>query len=102
MFSCKEHYTREEVINMLESSNTDSVLTACKFISENKDTTYNHYLLKDPYQWKITHNWRFLGMNGYEGRMKTLRKVTGIAPPNKITYTPDSSIVEFYRMVLKE
>lgn len=99
--SCRPNYDRVTVIKMLESSNPDSILQGCRFVLDSKDTTYIDFLLKKPYQYKVTFDLRYKGMNGYQGKMQALETLSGIKSPIKITSDVDSSVANFYHKVLK-
>lgn len=60
-------------------------------------------ILKDPYNPKISHHIRFKGLSLYQSKMSALKNISGLGPPNKVTYKVDSSVVRFYQdWALKE
>ena len=106
IFSCKkqsQYYSKKEIIGMLKSNNTDTIMIACDYITIHKDTTVYEVLINSPLKGGISHNLNHYGLNGYMARMNTLRTLTGKIPPNKIRHIPDSLVVDFYRkLVLKK
>lgn len=87
---------------MIQSNNPDSIIKATIEIRKAKDTSMISALLYNPYDPRIIHR---LGLNGrsvYQIKMEALEIVTGKKPPKKLTYEPDSSIVNFYMQELQK
>ncbi len=76
-------------------------MLACKLIYESHDSTLVKELFHNIYDGHISHNLRYKGMSVYQVKVATLRRISGIAPPRKIDYRVDSTVVEFYRKLFK-
>lgn len=103
--SCEHqhNYTRNEVENMLRSKSPDSIMDACEYIIQTKDTSFYEILLENPYRSGVSHNLRHYGGSAYKYQMRAMEILSGRKSPEKITSKPDSSIVHFYRkLVLKK
>ena len=94
--SCEEKYSREEVKLLLQKGRQEDLVNAYYLIGQNKDTTFLNDLISNPYDPRIVHLLQFYGMSVYQCKMHALRKISGLSPPKKITYEPDSAIVNFY------
>ena len=55
---------------------------------------------ENAYDERITHNAEYYGESIYQIKMSAISSMTGIEPPKKITYIPDSSIVYFYKKIV--
>ena len=95
--SCERKLDRVDIIKMLNSNNKDSIILGCRYVSQQKDTTYYAHLLKNPYDPRISHMLKFKGESVYQSKMKALEEITGLKAPKKITHEIDSSIVLFYK-----
>ncbi len=93
---------KEQLWLMIKSNNADSIIKATIEIRRAKDASMISALMYNPYDPRIIHR---VGLNGksiYQIKMEALGVITGKKPPRKLTYQPDSSIVEFYRQELRK
>lgn len=92
---------KEKIWIMMKSDNIDSIIDATIAIEKVKDTSMFEAILYNPYDPRITHRLNYKGMSVYQIKMEALQYLTGEKAPKEITYMPDSSIVFFYRQVVK-
>ena len=97
LLSCHQNrMSREELWSMVKSKNVDSIVIATIEIQKLKDTTMISALLYKAEDPRITHRRLQKGMSVYQIKMNALRQITGLEPPNRITYEVDTSIISFY------
>jgi len=94
--SCQEKYSREEVMRLLDKGAKDDLVKAYYMIGQNRDTSFLREVIINPYDPRIVHDAEFYGMSVYQCKMNALKAISGVLPPRKITYQPDSAIVNFY------
>ena len=87
---------------MLKSSDIEEIIKATSYISDNRDTNMVGELLAHTFDPRITHLVTHKGMSVYQIKMAAMHKVTGISPPNRTTYKPDSVNIKFYLKFAKE
>lgn len=90
-------YSRKEVDRLLESDRPGDLIKAYYLIGEQKDTLYIPTILRNANDPRITHDLEFKGNSVYQHKMIALKKISGLTPPTKITYKPDSLVIQFYR-----
>jgi hypothetical protein len=98
-------YSREELIQLLNSEDTPNVCIACNYIVDKGDTSFYKYLLKKPYQFHNSFDLRCYGLNGYICKMQALEKLSGIKSPKKLSdyhVHLDTTIAEFYSVKLND
>lgn len=100
--NCSHKNDRAKIVALLNSTYIGDNIEAYYLIGENRDTSFLNELLKDPYNPRVTNILRFKGISIYQAKMGALEKITGVSPPKRITYEPDSSVVKFYMNVLRE
>lgn len=100
--SCDHIYDRTYIIELLNSKDIADNMEAYFIIGETKDISFINEVLKDPYNPHVTVDLRFKGMSLYYTKMGALRKITGVSPPKRVNYEPDSLVVKFYFSLLKE
>ncbi|MBD2770491.1 hypothetical protein IC235_21615 [Hymenobacter sp. BT664] len=83
--------------SLLKSKKATDVISAFYTIGNLKDTSYVRNIFIDPYDPRVSHDYRFLGISVYQSKMIAIKKISGCDPPAPITYRPDSSIVKFYQ-----
>lgn len=93
---CTKTVDRPTLQRMLKSDDKSQIIEAINYISNNKDTLMIKDLLKNSFDPRITHLIKYKGMSIYQLKMGAMKNIMGIAPPNKITYKPDSANVNFY------
>lgn len=97
--SCKSKMTenqKRELRQIMKGDNVDSIINAINKIKDAKDTSMIDALLYNPYDPRITHRLSMKGKSIYQLKMESLEILTGVAPPKKINYIPDSIIINFY------
>lgn len=87
---------------MLKSSDIGKIIKATSYISDNRDTSMVGEMLAHTFDQRITHLVINKGMSVYQIKMAAMQKITGISPPNRTTYKPDSVNIKFYLKVAKE
>jgi hypothetical protein len=95
-------YSKEELVIMLDSSETLDIMLACDFIAQKNDTSYYSYLLQKPYQRRLSYDLRCYGQNGYKHKMEALEKLSGVKFPDEVNYSVDTNVANFYRKYLKK
>jgi len=94
VISCQD--SKQEVKRLLERGQKEDLVKAFYLIGENRDTSFLKEVIANPYDPRIVHLAQFYGMSVYQSKMVALRKISGLSPPRKITYQPDSTVVNFY------
>jgi hypothetical protein len=93
-FGCN---TRPKNMNAyVKSSNKDSLALGLSEIKRVKDSIYVGTILDDPYDSRISQIRVAYGKSIYQLKMEALQRISGLRPPQEITYQPDSTIVQFY------
>lgn len=100
--SCDHIYDRAYIIELLNSKDIADNMEAYFLIGETKDVSFINEVVKYPYNPRITHHLCYKGMSVYQTKMGALRKITGVFPPKRVNYKPDSLVVKFYFSLLKE
>jgi hypothetical protein len=95
-FSCQEQYSRKEVRLLLQRGEKEDLVKAYYLIGQNRDTSFLRDVMANPYDPRIVHVAEFYGMSVYQCKMNALKRISGVLPPRKITYLPDSAVVNFY------
>lgn len=95
LFSCANS-EQEKINKLLKKNDKTSIIEASFLMGELKDTSYVPLLLKDCYDYRITHHMNFYGISVYQSKMVALKKISGETPPLEITYLPDSAVVNYY------
>jgi hypothetical protein len=89
-------YSREEISGLIESNNTDNLVRAFYKIGEARDSFFISQILSASDDPRISHDLKFKGISVYQSKMIALKKISGLSPPEEITYKPDSAIINFY------
>jgi len=98
IFSCKNN---EKLAPYLESSNSDSLIIGYNNVKYG-DTQFIKKIFDSAYDGRETFILDYKGQTVYQAKMNAIQRISGIKPPKKITYKPDTTIVEFYRNWAKE
>lgn len=92
----------ENIDSLIRSENVNKVIYGFYLIGEKKDTAYVKEIFKNIYDSRVSHNSRFLGISVYQSKVIALRKISGLDPPNPVTYRPDPVVISFYIEWAKE
>ncbi|WP_439185109.1 hypothetical protein [Carboxylicivirga taeanensis] len=90
------HYSNDDLSLLTKSSKIEDHMEACQIIGETKNIKYLPFLfdnLNDP---RVSHHIHYKGMSVYQCKIIALKKISGLKPPNAITYKPDSCNIQFY------
>lgn len=96
LFSCTRIIDEQTLIEMFGSKDKKQVLLAIDYVSDHQQVHMVKYLLSDALDPRIVHDIGYKGMSIYQIKMGAMQKLTGVKSFKKITYKPDSSIVNFY------
>lgn len=102
LLGCSKNYDRSTLKRMLKSSDVEQIIEATNYISDNRDTSMVEDILAHTFDPRITHLSTYKGMSVYQIKMGVMKEITGISPPNRTTYIPDSVNINFYLKVSKE
>ena len=93
---CKSNSQVEDITELLKSNKPEDLINGFYLIGEARDTSFLREIISNPYDPRVTNVLKFKGMSVYQSKMNALRKISNTNPPFKITYKPDSTIVNFY------
>ncbi len=94
LISCS---SRENIQAGLESIDVDSIIKACVKLKDSDDVEFVPLLLEKPYDQRETFLLKHKGTTVYQQKMAALSRISGLKPPQVLTYKVDSSIVGFYK-----
>ncbi len=94
LFSCQ---SKEKIQNLLNSNDKTEIMKGCSYISSIEDTIYIPLLFKNITDERISHNIKYNGISVYQSKIAALKRISGINPPNKITYSVDTTNINFYK-----
>lgn len=86
----------------IRGDNVDRIIEATLEIQEANDTSMFDAILYKADDPRITHNIFHKGKSVYQVKMLALKRMTGINPPNEITYIVDTAVIKFYIEKTKE
>ncbi len=92
---------RAEIRKLINSNDKGSLVEGFNLVGESKDTSFVRDIFTNPDDPRVSNNSRFKGISVYQAKMTAIKKITQTEPPAKITYKPDTSIINFYMMVAK-
>jgi hypothetical protein len=102
-FRCSKSSKKNEAISLSEdvgilirSNDPNKMVEGFYLIGEKRMTEYVPAILQEIYDPRISHHVKFKGMSVYQSKMIALSKISALEPPKKITYKPDTVIVDFY------
>jgi len=95
-FSCSHSYSDYQIMQMLKSSDTETLILGAFEAGESGKTKFVPLLLLNADNPGGCSNIRFKGFSVYQEKMIALKKLLRIEPPTPITRYPDSSIIRFY------
>ncbi|WP_316817154.1 hypothetical protein [Pedobacter nyackensis] len=96
LVSCTRVIEEKKLVEMFNSKDKRQLLTAIDYVSDHHQVHMVKCLLSDALDPRIVHDVRYKGMSIYQIKMGAMQKLTGVKPVKKITYRPDSSVVDFY------
>jgi hypothetical protein len=95
LFGCAPD-VKGEIKSLLKSDKPDDLVKAFYLIGEAKDTSYIKIILTDIYDPRIAHDVEFKGISVYQSKITAIEKIIDLRSPMKVTYKPDTSVVQFY------
>ncbi len=90
-------HTKQEINAYLESSNKDSILIGLYNVRKHKDTSFIPLVFQHITDERISHHKFFYGSSITKSCILALKEISGLNPPNEISYKFDSLNVAFYR-----
>lgn len=99
MDSCEN---RDRIIDLLRSQEKDDVIKGAYLAGESGNKEFVPLLLNNAWDFRRSTNLRFKGYSVYEEKMIALKKLFGKAPSVKITFEPDSTVIDFYINLSRE
>lgn len=96
LYSCHSNKAKE-INSLILSNNKEDIIYCCYLIGEYKQTEHVEYLFKNIEDSRVTNDLRFKGMSVYQSSAIALKKLSGLDPPNKVSYQPDTAIINFYK-----
>ncbi|MDP9957137.1 hypothetical protein J2X97_002803 [Epilithonimonas hungarica] len=94
--SCSK-YDNTDIIKFLNSDDTTQIIKGCSLLNDKKDTVFVRYLFNNIEDTRISHDAQFYGISVFEARIKTLKRISNLNPPNEISYKYDSINANFYK-----
>lgn len=98
LYSCDNS---RKINKLMLSNNPNDIIEAAYLIGESRNTKYLKFLLNDIDDFSTATSLSFLGISIYQSKISALRKISGYAPPNHITYRPDSVNIKFYDSIFR-
>lgn len=96
LFLSCQNTKRSEIINGLNSDKPAEIINACRLIGKDSDSSIVFMLLEHPFDARVSNDLRFKGISVYQAKMHAFERVSGLQPPNDVTYQLDSANVHFY------
>jgi hypothetical protein len=87
----------EKIEEMLKSEDKTEIIEGCSKIHGIADTIFIGLILKKPYDIRISHDFRFKGTTVHKAKVRAMERISGLAPPNPVTFSADTVNVEFYK-----
>ena len=84
-------------LELLNSENKNDIIQGCYEAGESREKKFVDALLQNSNDPRSTTNLKFYGMSIYQSKMYALQKIFRKAPPNPITWKPDSTNIKFYQ-----
>jgi hypothetical protein len=102
--ACKPSSKREElsaisegtVEELIKSNDPNRIVKGFYVVGEKRLNRYMPDIFKRIDDPRISHDVNFKGISVYQSKITALSKLSGIMPPVKLTYKPDTVIVNFY------
>jgi len=86
----------ESIDELIKSNNPDKMVNGFYLIGEKKMTEYIPEIFQRIDDPRISHHINFKGISVYQSKVTALSKISRLEPPRKITYKPDTVVVNFY------
>ena len=87
----------KDIDKLISSGRTIDIIRCANLIGEYKKIEYIPYLFNNIEDDRVTNDLRYKGISAYQSCAEALRRLSGLEPPNKITYKLDTTIVIFYK-----
>lgn len=97
LYGCNNVNHKKDIDELLRSKNIADIIEANYLIGESKDTSFVKLLFDNIEDPRITHDVRFKGISVYQSKIIALKKIFNVLPPKKISYSPDTLIINFYK-----
>jgi hypothetical protein len=94
--------TRAEIESLINSNKVTDIIKGFNKVGETKDTFFVKHVFINPADPRVSNNLKFKGISIYQAKMIAVKEITGVEPPVKITYIPDTSVINFYFLVAKK
>jgi hypothetical protein len=91
--------TKKEINTYLNSSDKDSILIGIYNVRKQKDTSFIPLIFRHITDRRVSHHESFYGTSVTKACIVALKEISGINPPNEISYKFDSINVVFYRQI---
>lgn len=91
-----ESYTNEEIKSKIDSDIIDEIIEGYYIVGEKRKTEFIPDMYENPLDSRISHNIKFYGMSIYQSKMIAMKKISKLTPPHDITYSADSTVINFY------
>lgn len=99
MLSLLSCYKNEEkqIEQLLKSNDKDDIILGCHYLKSKEDTKYIPLIFNNLDDQRVSNNFKFKGISVHEAKMKALYRISGLTPPNKITFKVDTLNIRFYK-----
>ncbi len=95
ILSCENN--SQKIVKLLNSNDKTDIIRGCSLLNSEKDSAFVKYLFKNLNDERISHEAKFYGISVYSAKIKALKRISGLEPPNMIIYKNDSINTNFYR-----
>lgn len=92
----------KKIEEMIRNNIPDDMVKGFYLIGEKKLLKYIPEIFKEIDDPRISHHLKFKGISIYQSKIIALYKMSGLEPPRKITYRPDTLIINFYSKWARE
>jgi len=97
LMSCNNKKSEQDVDSLINSKDVNQVVEGIFIIGEEKNVHYVDFLLKNLDDVRVSNHYKFKGISVYQSKMIALKKISNQAPPEKITYKKNQTIIDFYK-----
>lgn len=92
----KEEIEKYNIKKLISSDNVNEVVEGYFIIGEEKQHAFIKDIFNNPYDNRISHQYKFKGISIYQSKMIAMKKISGISPSVKINHKSDSLVINFY------
>ena len=85
-----------EIGKLINSNDVNEIVEGYFIVGEQKQTHFISGIFNNANDGRISHHYKFKGISVYQSKMIAMKKISGISPPIKINYKPDSLVIDFY------